>query len=284
MRLAAPVAWVATAAAALFLVYFGRTVCRQLTHIELDETGIRVMGPAVGLLSAAIRWADLCSLRLDYYSTRRDGEGGWMQLRLGDARHTIRIDSELDGFAELVGAAARAAARRDLALDAAHGGQPEGAAAVMADVLQIRDLRVYLEVDAGTVKAVDGVSFRIPEGGTVALVGESGSGKSMVAQAVMSILPRVARIESGEILFHDPKVPGSVIDIARLDPEGERVRAIRGGRISIIFQEPMTALSPLHTVGNQIGEALMLHRSSLGRPSGARRCSKCCAWSASPIR
>jgi len=134
----------------------------------------------------------------------------------------------------------------------------------MADVLQIRDLRVYLEVDAGTVKAVDGVSFRIPEGGTVALVGESGSGKSMVAQAVMSILPRVARYESGEILFHDPKLPGSVIDIARLDAEGERVRGIRGGRISIIFQEPMTALSPLHTVGNQIGEALMLHRSGLG--------------------
>jgi len=135
----------------------------------------------------------------------------------------------------------------------------------MADVLQIRDLRVYLEVDAGTVKAVDGVSFRIPEGRTVALVGESGSGKSMVAQAVMSILPRVARIESGEILFHDPKLPGSVSDIARLDPAGEAVRAIRGGRISIIFQEPMTALSPLHTVGNQIGEALMLHRSSLGK-------------------
>jgi peptide/nickel transport system ATP-binding protein len=135
----------------------------------------------------------------------------------------------------------------------------------MADVLQIRDLRVYLEVDAGTVKAVDGVSFRIPEGGTVALVGESGSGKTMVAQAVMSILPRVARIESGEILFHDPRLPGTVTDISRLRPEGEEVRAIRGGRISIIFQEPMTALSPLHTVGNQIGEALMLHRSSLGK-------------------
>ena len=135
----------------------------------------------------------------------------------------------------------------------------------MSDVLQIRDLRVYLEVDAGTVKAVDGVSFRIPEGGTVALVGESGSGKTMVAQAVMSILPRVARIESGEILFLDPKQPGSVTDIARLDPEGAEVRALRGGRISIIFQEPMTALSPLHTVGNQIGESLMLHRSSLGK-------------------
>jgi len=136
----------------------------------------------------------------------------------------------------------------------------------MADVLQIRDLRVYLEVDAGTVKAVDGVSFRIPEGRTVSLVGESGSGKTMVAQAVMSILPRVARIESGEILFHDPKLRGApATDIARLDPDGAAARAIRGGRISIIFQEPMTALSPLHTVGNQIGESLMLHRSSLGK-------------------
>jgi peptide/nickel transport system ATP-binding protein len=135
----------------------------------------------------------------------------------------------------------------------------------MADVLQIRDLRVYLEVDAGTVKAVDGVSFRIPEGKTVALVGESGSGKTMVAQAVMSILPRVARIESGEILLHDPNRPDAISDIAKLQPESPEMRAIRGGRISIIFQEPMTALSPLHTVGNQIGEALMLHRSGLGK-------------------
>ena len=76
------------------------------------------MGLAVGFTGAAIQWADLCLLRLDYYSTRRDGEGGWMQLRLGDARRTIRIDSDLDGFAELVDAAARAAARRNLALDA----------------------------------------------------------------------------------------------------------------------------------------------------------------------
>ncbi|HTP63349.1 MAG TPA: hypothetical protein VMJ14_14870 [Burkholderiales bacterium] len=115
---AVPVAWVLAATAALFLVYSGRTVCRQLTHIELDETGIR----ARGLLGAAIRWEDLRSLRLDYYSTRRDPEGrsmqgGWMQLRLGDARRTIRVDSDLDGFAVLVGAAAQAAALRDLELD-----------------------------------------------------------------------------------------------------------------------------------------------------------------------
>jgi hypothetical protein len=115
LRLAAPVAWVVTAAAALFLVYFGRTVCRQLTHIELDEAGIRARGP----LGAAIRWDDLRLLRLDYYSTRADREGGWMQLKLGDAQRTIRIDSELDGFSQIVERAARAAAERGLALDAA---------------------------------------------------------------------------------------------------------------------------------------------------------------------
>ena len=109
------------------------------------------------------------------------------------------------------------------------------------------------------MKAVDGVSFRIPAGGTVALVGESGSGKSVIAQSIMGILPRIARIESGEIVFRDPK-DSSEVDISRLDPAGRAMRDIRGGRISIIFQEPMTALSPLHTIGNQIGESLALHR------------------------
>ena len=116
---AAPVAWVLAAASALFLVYFGRTVCRQLTHIELDETGIRVRGPALGLLSAALRWEELRSLRLDYYSTRRDSEGGWMQLRLRGARCTIRIDSELEGFVELARAVALEARRRGVEPDEA---------------------------------------------------------------------------------------------------------------------------------------------------------------------
>ena len=134
----------------------------------------------------------------------------------------------------------------------------------MADLLTIRDLRVYLDVDAGTVKAVDGASFRVPEGGTVALVGESGSGKSVLAQAIMGILPRIAHIESGEILFRDPQAPGSVIDLSRLDALGGRMQRIRGDRISIIFQEPMTALSPLHTIGDQVGETLALHRGGIG--------------------
>ena len=129
----------------------------------------------------------------------------------------------------------------------------------MPDLLTVRDLKVYLDVDAGIVKAVDGVSFRVPAGGTVALVGESGSGKSVVAQSILSILPRIARIESGEIVFRDPDT-STEVDISRLDPAGRAMQDIRGGRISIIFQEPMTALSPLHTIGDQIGEALMLHR------------------------
>ena len=139
----------------------------------------------------------------------------------------------------------------------------------MADLLTVRDLRVYLDVDAGTVKAVDGVSFRVPEGGTVALVGESGSGKSVVAQTIMGILPRIAHIESGEILLRDPRSSsvggGAVIDLSRLDPRGPQMQSIRGGRISIIFQEPMTALSPLHTIGDQVGETLALHRIAIGR-------------------
>ena len=130
----------------------------------------------------------------------------------------------------------------------------------MPDLLRVSDLRVHLDVDAGSVKAVDGVSFRVPQGRTVALVGESGSGKSVVAQTIMGILPRIARIVGGEVLFMDPARPGSVIDILRQDPDGAALQAIRGRRISIIFQEPMSALSPLHTIGNQIAEVLALHR------------------------
>ncbi|MCB2000196.1 MAG: ABC transporter ATP-binding protein, partial [Rhodoferax sp.] len=135
----------------------------------------------------------------------------------------------------------------------------------MSNVITVRDLKVYLDVDAGLVKAVDGVSFRIPAGRTMALVGESGSGKSIVAQSIMGILPKVARIEHGSIELRDPRAPDTVVDIARLDMASQQMRAIRGGTISIIFQEPMTALSPLHTIGSQIGEALALHQTGIGK-------------------
>ena len=139
----------------------------------------------------------------------------------------------------------------------------------MSDILAVRDLSVGFDVHGSFLTAVDRVSFTIRQGTTMALVGESGSGKSTIAQAVMGILPKVARISGGEILFHDPVAGGATTDIAGLDRDGRAMRAIRGGRIPIIFQEPMTSLSPLHTVGNQVGEALHLHRD-LNRAAGAR--------------
>jgi len=128
------------------------------------------------------------------------------------------------------------------------------------ELLQIRDLAIEFNIHNTTVRAVDGVSFRVRPGSTVALVGESGSGKSVISQAIMGILPRVGRIAAGEILFDDPRTPEGAVDIAKLDPNGADMRTIRGGQISIIFQEPMTSLSPLHTIGDQICEALLLHR------------------------
>jgi peptide/nickel transport system ATP-binding protein len=129
----------------------------------------------------------------------------------------------------------------------------------MTDLLNVNDLKVEFHVAEGVVRAVNGVSFSVPSGKTVALVGESGSGKSVVSQTIMGILPKQAKIGGGEVLFRDPR-DDSVTDILTLDQDGEKMRAIRGGRISIIFQEPMTSLSPLHTVGDQISEALFLHR------------------------
>ncbi|MGH7055031.1 MAG: dipeptide ABC transporter ATP-binding protein [Stellaceae bacterium] len=130
----------------------------------------------------------------------------------------------------------------------------------MTDLLAVRDLHIGFAMPGGFVDAVSGISFRIRPRSVVALVGESGSGKSVVSQAILRILPQSARITKGQILFADPRSPGTVIDLVRLPRDGRRMRAIRGGRISIIFQEPMTSLSPLHTIGDQVGEALRLHR------------------------
>src|SRR5258708_2925110 len=126
----------------------------------------------------------------------------------------------------------------------------------MKDLLRVENLTGEFRGHEGTLRAVDNVSFSIPPGGTLALVGESGSGKSVCSQAIMGLLPRTATIPSGSILFEDPRVKeGGPVDIAKLDRAGPEMRAIRGGAISIIFQEPMTSLSALHTVGDQIGEA-----------------------------
>jgi len=130
----------------------------------------------------------------------------------------------------------------------------------MTDLLSVEDLKVEFRLHEAVIKAVDGVSFRIPHNKTVALVGESGSGKSVVSQSIMRILPNSATITGGRILLCDADEGGGETDIVALDADGPDMRAIRGGHISIIFQEPMTSLSPLHSVGNQITEALELHR------------------------
>ncbi len=154
--------------------------------------------------------------------------------------------------------------------------------AKMEDLLRVDGLRIAFQLPEGRLEAVRGVSFRIRPGSTVALVGESGSGKSVVSQAIMGILPKAASIEGGSILFTDPDQAGSAngeaaagrrIDIAGLRPDSAEMRRIRGGRISIIFQEPMTSLSPVHTVGNQITEALHLHRK-VNRTEGAEICTE----------
>jgi peptide/nickel transport system ATP-binding protein len=131
----------------------------------------------------------------------------------------------------------------------------------MSDVLTIDDLRVEFRLHEATIEAVRGVSFSIPANRTVALVGESGSGKSVVSQSIMRILPPTATITGGSIKFRDPKSAGAETELTAFDENAPQLRAIRGGRISIIFQEPMTSLSSMHTIGDQVGEALHLHRA-----------------------
>jgi peptide/nickel transport system ATP-binding protein len=132
-------------------------------------------------------------------------------------------------------------------------------------LLEVRDLRTYFFLDEGTVRAVDGASFDLVRGETLGVVGESGCGKSVTSQSILRIVPPPGRLVSGEIIYHRrEKGDGSAVteDIAlhELDPRGPRIREIRGNEIALIFQEPMTSLSPVHTIGNQIMEAIILHQ------------------------
>jgi peptide/nickel transport system ATP-binding protein len=126
-------------------------------------------------------------------------------------------------------------------------------------LLKVEDLKVSFAIQGGRVEAVRGVSFQVNRGMVVALVGESGSGKSVIAQTILRILPSNASIDSGSILFFDGPEGTPPRDIAKVGERDSWLYELRGGRISMVFQEPMTALSPLHTIGNQIEEALRLH-------------------------
>ena len=134
----------------------------------------------------------------------------------------------------------------------------------MADsLLSVRELKTYFAQDEGLVKAVDGVSFDVAPGGTLGIVGESGCGKSVTARSILRIVDRPGRIVDGEIRFRRASRNGgaaTVIDLTKLEPNGEEMRAIRGGEIALIFQEPMSSFSPVHTVGSQIVEAILLHQ------------------------
>jgi peptide/nickel transport system ATP-binding protein len=126
-------------------------------------------------------------------------------------------------------------------------------------LIDVKNLKVYFTMREGTVKAVDDVSFGIPRSKTLGVVGESGCGKSVTSRAVLRIVPHPGKIIAGQILFN--RNGGSQpIDLVQMDARGREIRKIRGGEIAMVFQEPMTSLSPVHTVANQIIEAILLHQ------------------------
>ena len=128
-------------------------------------------------------------------------------------------------------------------------------------LIDVRDLRIHFFTDEGVVRAVDGTDLTIRRGKTLALVGESGCGKSVACRSLLQIVHPPGRIVSGEILLarHNEADHTEIVDIAKLPSRGGQIREIRGKEISMIFQEPMSSLSPMYTVGNQIMENILLH-------------------------
>ena len=130
-------------------------------------------------------------------------------------------------------------------------------------LLEIEDLRTHFFLDEGVLRAVDGVDLTLNRHRTLGVIGESGCGKSVMAQSILRIVPRPGEVVGGRILLHERGAPsgagGNPLDLAALDSRGSRIRGIRGGTISMIFQEPMTSLSPVHTVGDQVAEIVLQH-------------------------
>jgi peptide/nickel transport system ATP-binding protein len=124
-------------------------------------------------------------------------------------------------------------------------------------ILKVDDLKTYFPTRTGLFKAVDGVSFELQRGKTLCVVGESGSGKSVTARSILQIVDRPGRIEGGSVIL--TRADGSTTDLAKLDPRGKEIRGVRGKEIAMIFQEPMSSLSPVHRIGAQIGEGLRIH-------------------------
>ena len=126
-------------------------------------------------------------------------------------------------------------------------------------ILEISNLRTYFFLEKVTVRALQGVSLTLPQRTTLGLVGESGCGKSIMAMSIMRLIQSPpGKIVEGKINLYRRRSQ-DVVDLTQLDPRGSEMRSIRGGEIAIVFQEPMTSLNPLYTVGDQIAEAVMLH-------------------------
>ena len=138
-------------------------------------------------------------------------------------------------------------------------------------LLRVKNLKTYFFTTFGVVRAVDGVSFDVPQQSIVGIVGESGCGKSVAARSILGIVPPPGKVVEGSILYYGQD-DGSPLDLARLNPKSEQFRAIRGREIAMIFQEPMSALSPVHTVGNQITEAIRLYEPGISRDATRARC------------
>jgi len=133
-----------------------------------------------------------------------------------------------------------------------------------APILSVRDLKTHFLMDEGVVKAVDGVSFDVHAGQIFGIVGESGCGKSITVKSILRIVEAPGKIVHGQILLRRPRRDGASgdeeLDLVGLDAYGSEIRSIRGGQIALIPQEPMSSFSPLHTIGNQIVETIMLHQ------------------------
>ena len=121
-----------------------------------------------------------------------------------------------------------------------------------------KNLQTHFKLEQGTVRAVDGATFKLHKGQTLGIVGESGCGKSVMSRSILRIVPPPGDVVGGEINYYRD---GEKIDLTKLDAQSAAIRSIRGAEISMVFQEPMTSLSPVHTIGNQIIEVIVLHQN-----------------------
>ncbi len=127
----------------------------------------------------------------------------------------------------------------------------------MNTLLEVKDLQTQFATEEGLVNAVDGVSFTVPRGKTLGILGESGCGKSVTGFSILRLVQPPGKIVGGSIMYYFQD--GKSIDIAKLEPRGATIRSLRGGHIGMIFQEPMTSLDPLYSVGQQLSEAILQH-------------------------